>query len=103
DKGPRAEARVAEAGSLMTVRAQSRRALRGRVARTNVDDLALVPAYVDRVAATVQRIRQRSRWLNAVSVEATPAQLDALEHLGFVARLDLVRAYRRREAEPVRS
>jgi subtilisin family serine protease len=102
DKGARAEARTAEARALMTVRAQSRRALRGRVAQPTVDDMALVPAYVDRVAATVQRIRQRSRWLNAVSVEATAAQLDALEKLPFVARLDVVRAYRRGPAEPVR-
>jgi serine protease AprX len=87
----------------MTVRAQSRRALRGRVNRATVDDLALVPAYVDRVAASVQRIRQRSRWLNAVSVEATAAQLDALERLPFVARLDVVRAYLRRATEPVRA
>ena len=102
DKGPGAEARTADARALMTVRALSRRALRGRAARPTVDDLALVPVYVDRVAATVQRIRQRSRWLNAVSVEATPSQLDALEKMPFVARLDVVRAYRRRDAEPVR-
>lgn len=102
DKGPLAESRVAEARSLLTVRALSRRALRGRVARPDIDDLALVPAYVDRVAATVQRIRQRSRWLNAVSVEATAAQLDALEKLSFVSRLDVVRGYRRGEVEPFR-
>jgi subtilisin family serine protease len=87
----------------MTIRALSRRALRGRVARATVDDLALVPSYVDRVAATVDRVRQRSRWLNAVSVDATPAQIDALEALPFVARLDVVRRYRRREVEPVRA
>ena len=103
DKGARAEARTEEARALMTVRSLSRRALRGRVARPTVEDLALVGAYVDRVAASVQRIRQRSRWLNAVSVEATPAQLDALEKLPFVSRLDVVRAYRRREAEPFRA
>src|SRR5262245_6008212 len=103
DKGARAQARTAEARSVMTVRALSRRALRGRVAQPTVEDMALVPAYVDRVAASVQHIRQRSRWLNAVSVEATPAQLDALEKLPFVARLDLVRGYRQREKEPVRA
>jgi subtilisin family serine protease len=64
-----------------------------------VEDLALVPAYVDRVAATVDRVRQRSRWLNAVSVEATASQLATLEALPFVARLDVVRRYRRGEKE----
>jgi subtilisin family serine protease len=51
----------------------------------------------------VQRVRQRSRWLNAVSVEATPAQLDALAALPFVARLDLVRGYRQGPREALRA
>jgi serine protease AprX len=99
DKGAAAQARAAQARGLMTPRAASRRRLRGQVVGPTVDDLPLVPAYVDTVAAGVQRVRQRSRWLNAVSVEATPAQLEALEALPFVARLDLVHRYRRRQEE----
>ena len=107
DKGEAAEARATAARAPMTPRAASRRRLRGQVAGTTIEDLPLVSGYVDRVAASVDRIRQRSRWLNAVSVEATPAQLQALEALPFVARLDLVRRYRRRvdeqlEPEPAR-
>ena len=103
DKGEAAEARAAAARAPMTPRAASRRRLRGQVAGTTVEDLPLVPAYVDKVAASVQRVRQRSRWFNALSVEATAAQLEAIEALPFVARLDLVRRYRRREDEAPRA
>jgi subtilisin family serine protease len=99
DKGEGAQARADAARAPMTPRAASRRRLRGQVAGATVEDLPLVPAYVDKVAASVDRVRQRSRWFNALSVEATPAQLQAIEALPFVARLDLVRRYRRRADE----
>jgi subtilisin family serine protease len=99
DKGEAAAARAAASRGLMTPRAASRRRARGQVAAATVEDLPVVPAYVDQVASAVDRVRQRSRWLNAVSVEATAAQLEALEALPFVARLDLVRRYRRRDDE----
>lgn len=101
DKGDQAEARAAASLAPMTPRAASRRRVRGVVTGASVEDLPLVPAYVDAVAAGVGRLRQRSRWLNAVSVEATAAELEAIEALPFVARLDLVRRYRRRENERV--
>src|SRR6185503_10304222 len=96
DKGPQAAALSGATTLLVPLspRALARRAGRGRVSGATVEDLPLVGAYVDRVTASVDRVRQRSRWLNAVSVEATPAQLEALAKLPFVARLDLVRRYR---------
>ena len=47
-------------------------------------DLDVSPAYIASVAATGARHRATSRWLNAVSVEATEAQIDAIEALPFV-------------------
>jgi len=99
DKGDTAQARAAATRIPMTPRAASRRRLRGQVAGATAEDLPLVPAYVDAVTAAASRVRQRSRWFNAVSVEATPAQLQAIEALPFVGRLDLVRRYRRRAEE----
>src|SRR5262245_52765750 len=80
----------------LTPRAVSRRRLRGRVAGLPAEDWPLRAAYVEQVTASVRRVRQRSRWLNAVSVEATRTQLQALATLSFVDRIDLVRRYRRR-------
>ncbi len=63
-------------------------------------DLPVDGAYVSRVAAVGAEIRQRSRWLNAVSVEATPAMIAEIAKLPFVRSLDLVGRFRR---DPVRS
>jgi subtilisin family serine protease len=100
DKGGSASA--ASARLPLTPRALSRRSLRaaGRPA-TGAIDLPLDRGYVDAVARSVIRLRQESRWFNAVSVEATEAQVRALEALPFVARLDVVRRYRRGPAEKV--
>jgi serine protease AprX len=88
--------------SPVTATARQRRIRRGTPSATTAfEDRALSPAYVERVTGLVERVRQQSRWLNAVSVEATPAQIARLSTLDFVARLDAVRRYRRLRDEPV--
>ncbi len=94
DKGPDPSARLGEVA--LSPRARARRALRGQTDRVTIEDVPLVPSYVDAVAARVGRVRQQVAWLNAMSVEAGAAQVADVEALPFVARVDLVRAYRRR-------
>ncbi len=47
-------------------------------------DLPLARSYVRAVLATGARLRTRSRWLNAVSVDATGGQIEAVTGLPFV-------------------
>ncbi|MEZ4430609.1 MAG: S8 family serine peptidase, partial [Nannocystaceae bacterium] len=54
-------------------------------------DLPIAPAYLQAVAATGARVRVASRWLNAVSVDATPAQRAARVELAGVAWVAPVR------------
>lgn len=61
-------------------------------------DLPLDPGYLAHVRATGASVRVRSRWLNAVSVDATAAQVEALARLPEVARIEPVR--RRWRAAP---
>lgn len=98
DKGPAAEA-LASAQGTITPRALARRALRGRTATVTLADAPLPPAYVAAVAAASTRLRQQSRWLNAMSVEATAAQVRAIESLAFVDRVEVVRRFRQRREE----
>ncbi len=72
-----------------------RRRLRNRQGGPLVDyyDLPVNPAYVFRLAPLVRRIRHKSRWLNAISVEADAAQLERLAGLPFVKRLDVVHRF----------
>ena len=55
--------------------------------------------YVGAVAATGARVRHASRWFNAVSVQASPEQLEQIVNLPFVADQCLV-ARGRRSPEP---
>jgi subtilisin family serine protease len=62
-------------------------------------DLAVSDAYVQEVLKTGAGLRNRSRWLNALSVRATQQQIGHVASLPFVARLQEVAGYRRRGFE----
>jgi subtilisin family serine protease len=101
DKGAGASARAASIRLPLTPRAMSRRSLRATGQPSIALDLPLDRGYVDAVSRVVIKVRQESRWFNAVSVEATAAQVRALEAMPFVERLDVVRRYRRGPSEKV--
>jgi hypothetical protein len=91
DKGPAAAAKPA-----VSARSLARRAKVMSSSRTvDREDAPLYPPYVARVASRVERVRQQSRWFNAVSVEATPAQIRALSRLPEVRSLAVVAQFRR--------
>lgn len=89
DRGPAASADSArarsEADAFLTPRALARRAK----AAAGATEFDLPPAapYIAALEAAGARIRIRSRWLNAVSVEAEPAALEAIRSMPFVASL----------------
>lgn len=57
----------------------------------DLDDLPIPQAYVDGVAATGAKVLIRSRWINAVSVSATRAQVEQIAALSFVEKIQPVR------------
>jgi serine protease AprX len=59
------------------------------------DDLSVYSPYLEKIRPLVKKIRTASRWLNAVSVEATPFQVRILAGLPFVLRVDLVFSFSR--------
>jgi serine protease AprX len=86
------EGGLARAESQLTARARARRE-RNRVA-TDRYDVAVRADYVSEIARSGVRVRHVSRWLNAVSVEGTAADLMDVASLDFVQRLDRVRGFR---------
>jgi hypothetical protein len=99
DKGVRLASQSASAP--VSARALARRTRRARAgAWTAYDDQAVVPAYEAQVSARVARTRHTLRWMNAMSVEATAAQVRALVALPFVDHLDIVRRYRGERERP---
>ncbi|MEZ5064919.1 MAG: S8 family serine peptidase [bacterium] len=90
-------AALEDARSALTSRALARRAKleRWRDRPVDVTDLPIAAAYREAVEATGATIRRESRWLDAVSCNATPAQIETLRELPFVRRLALVARTRR--------
>lgn len=87
-------------GLRLGARAVARRALRGRWdSRQAFEDLPVRGDYVASVAR-LARVRQVSRWFNAVSVEADRQAVAELSRLPFVARLDLVGRFPAGHPEP---
>jgi serine protease AprX len=104
DKGVHSPAERAHAldrvAATYNTRAIARRLLRGDASHRagqifDEHDLPVPSAYVAAVTATGARLSVTSRWLNAVSVWATPAQLDQIGSLPCVARLQPVARGRR--------
>ncbi len=101
DKGTHEMMKAAVPLNVVSERSLQRR-LKVRAENELVDytDLPVEQQYVDELAVHVVRVRQRSKWFNAASVMATRAQLNAVEHLPFVRKMELVyRARTTRELE----
>ena len=75
-------AAIADVRDRLPARALRRRAKVG--AALNANDLPVSPSYVAAVTAAGARVETKSRWLNAVSVQADPEGLAALAALPFV-------------------
>ena len=93
---------LAEVEASYNPHAIQRRQLRGEASRGgplfNMHDLPVVPAYVEAVAATGAQVHVTSKWVNAVSVRADQAQLEAIAELDCVRQVQPVARSRRIDA-----
>ena len=100
DKGyPTASAEAAAIESLESA-SDPRAVERRRLRRTDpglfdARDLPVAPDYLAAIEATGADVHVTSRWLNAVSVIATPAQLARIAYLPGVTKVESVRGGRR--------
>jgi subtilisin family serine protease len=91
--------RLRQAEENLTDKARRRRAKVMEVQLVTVADLPLHEAYVSEIENRTERLRAKSRWLNAVSAVATERQILEIAALPFVGAVDLVKEFRRREIE----
>ena len=68
-------------------RALERRQVNGLPAFDSTD-LPLKPAYVSQVRQVVDSLRYELRWLNAITVQATPEQIQGVSQLPFVREIE---------------
>lgn len=84
--------------SIVTRRALKRR---GRIRENDrlIDftDLRVSPKYESEVAKFCKRVRVQSRWLNAVSIEASISQIDEIRRLPFVKKVKPVLKWHRQK------
>jgi subtilisin family serine protease len=93
DKGPGKVQKMEETKLTLNIRSLNRRLRHGFEDLVDEYDLPVYQPYVDFVKQYVQKIRHTSRWLNAVSVEATRQSLEAISQLRSVKKVDEVQVY----------
>jgi hypothetical protein len=69
--------------------------VRGEKSCADYADLPLVPAYLEKIIPLVDKVRAKSRWLNAISAEVKPRLISTLARLPCVRKIDLVRSFSR--------
>ncbi len=94
EKSP-GEAQKQIAGVEISERSRARRLSRSAGALIDGHDLPVQQAYVIAVREAGCRVKQASKYLNALSAYATPEQILALAELPFVRRIDRVQTSRR--------
>ncbi len=93
DKGPGKLQKMAEARLTLNLKSLNRRLRHGFEDLVDEYDLPVYKLYVDIIKQYVRRMRHESRWLNAVSVEATGQSLERISRFRFVRRVDEVLVY----------
>jgi serine protease AprX len=98
DKGEHIESKIIAAKAELTPRALRRRSKsRGTKNLVDFKDVPVNQSYLQKIKSKVQRIRHKSRWLNAVSVEVTGISLQEIEKFSFVKKIDIVHESRKLE------
>ncbi len=100
DKGVHEAWKASPPGDLVSERSlQRRRKVRLEKALLDAGDLPLDESYVSAVERTGAKVRQRSKWLNRISVEATAAEIATIALLPGVRAIEPLARFRRRRAE----
>ena len=94
DKGPNAAHKLHKATNLISERAIQRRLkVKHQDQLINKRDLPVAISYIESIEPFIKKVRAKSKWLNAISVEVDPAQIQRIESLDFVERTSRVLTY----------
>ncbi len=93
DKGNKINLKLSEAESNLPEHAVQRRKkiMGSKSTYATFYDIPIQNSYLNEISILSQKIRQKSNWLNAVSVEATENQINTIAALPFVKKVDIVR------------
>jgi hypothetical protein len=74
---------------------------KGSDSRIDETDLPVEPRYIDAVLQIGGRLRSKSRWLNAIGLEAKPTEIRSIARLPFVREIHPILTYTDRFELPV--
>ena len=77
----------------MSNRAKYRRELRAYPSHPDFTDLPIKPHYIEAVLRLGGKLRSKSRWLNAIGLEATTQEIRAIARLSCVRAIDPIHRY----------
>ena len=78
----------------MSTRSKHRRLRRAHHPFPDFTDISVPSHYTDAVLKVGGQLRAKSRWLNAISLEATSAEIAKIAHLPFVRAIEPIEVYR---------
>jgi serine protease AprX len=95
DKGPDADSYLNNPSALVTERSLQRRS---KVKPTNnlvdIKDVPVFADYVNEVSTSSLKIKNKTKWLNAVSAVVNREQLQRIENYDFVNKIELVERFK---------
>lgn len=91
DKGSNLEEKLILAEHNLTTKAKNRR-LKDQSKKSLVDfyDIPVNPEYIRDISSHIIKFRHKSRWLNAISAQVNRRQLDEIQALPYVKKIDVV-------------
>ncbi|MGD9898137.1 MAG: S8 family serine peptidase [Calditrichaceae bacterium] len=100
DKGAHSDISLKKQTEYLTERAVTRRLkVRSSGQLYDYDDIPVYQTYIDKIQHLALKIRIRSKWLNAVSIDINRDDLDQLNQYEFIDRVTPVMGYQRNEPE----
>ena len=94
NKGTNSDHKLQKPATLINDRALQRRLkVKQKDQLVSERDLPVAESYIESIEPFVKKVRAKSKWLNAISVEVDPAQIQRIESLDFVKRISPVLSY----------
>jgi len=101
DKGPQSASKLLKPGQLLTERSLQRRLkVKSEGNLVTQKDLPVYRPYIHEIVPHIRRLRAKSKWLNAISVEVESANISILHNFDFISKITPVIASKRRGPQP---
>jgi len=96
DKGPEKDLPFYEVNEHLTERAIKRRGkIKGSLV-IKITDYPVYPDYIEQLKAIPFKVRGKSRWLNAISVEVAGSEIGEIRQFDFVKEIRLMHTFKKR-------